>query len=201
MRLCFAISFLLWAASTHAVGQWMSILPDYVVVGITRIGEAPADVVVESAAGDSVHRRVGDCVGEFVIANFVRVEGEWFVEVRREGIGYLFACKRPQEAPFAAGPLANAYSAGLIGRDGKLTHDGRNAIAEHLLAIANAGHEYVAYTGAEKVDFVDMAKQGYLSPDLLQPVAGEDYSQIVVSSRGGALMVRTGFGEVVRWAY
>ncbi|WP_309380495.1 hypothetical protein [Cerasicoccus frondis] len=189
-------------ASAYGVGQaWVGILPDYVVVGITRIGDDPADVVIESATGQSMRRQVGGRIDGFDIEDVIRLQDEWFVEVCRDGVEYLFACKRPQEAPFVAGPLADAFNAGLIGRDGRLTSLGRNAIAENLLVIANAGQSYALNEGAHEVDFGRLAESGHISGKQLKSLVGEDYSGIIVSDRGGAIMVRTVFGEVVRWAY
>lgn len=202
MRCIFAVSGILLGATGLTAGQsWVTILPDYVVVGITRIGAEPADVVVESADGFSQRSQVGRYLGDLTIEDVVNLDGEWFVEVRRDGMDYLLARKRPQEAPFQAGPLADAFNAGMIGRDGRLTSEGRNAIAQNLLIIANAAHYYTSHTGADQADLARMAEDGFFEMDQLTPVIGEDYSQITVSRKGGAIMTRTVFGEVVRWAY
>ncbi|KAF0092872.1 MAG: hypothetical protein E1N59_3362 [Puniceicoccaceae bacterium 5H] len=73
------------------------------------------------------------------------------------------------------------------------------AAEDNLKQIAQTGMRYNIENGVSSVDYPTLVDEGYLRP--IEPVAGEDYSELVVYEDGGQLFVQFTDGTPVSWMY
>jgi len=72
------------------------------------------------------------------------------------------------------------------------------AITNNLRMIAAAGQQYILEEGAETVSYNQLVGEYFME---IQPVNGEDYTQLVISEEGGTIEVTTANGETVSFMY
>ncbi|GHB90032.1 type IV pilin protein [Cerasicoccus arenae] len=72
------------------------------------------------------------------------------------------------------------------------------AITNNLRQIAAAGQQYILEEGVVSVSYPKLADYFYAP---IQPVNGEDYSELVISEDGGVLEVTTDNGETISFSY
>lgn len=73
------------------------------------------------------------------------------------------------------------------------------AVMNNLRQIASAGQQYILSNGVPQVTYGQLVEAGYFND--IPPVAGEDYSTIIVSEEGGVIEVTLANGLVVEYRY
>lgn len=71
-------------------------------------------------------------------------------------------------------------------------------VLKNLKTVATAGTEYILENGVTQVDYPSLVGT-YFQP--INPVAGEDYSNLVVSSTGGTLSINQANGTTITLDY
>ncbi|MGB0372374.1 MAG: hypothetical protein ACPGN3_13655 [Opitutales bacterium] len=174
-------------SSDFEIVQLLSIEGKVVKIGLLRTADAK-----------KVYTQIGAELDGYKILGIAQIGKEQFVKTSKGEASFLFAKKRTDSAPFLDGPLLKSYENGLIDAQGLLTEKGARGIRNNLRQVASAGQQYILEEGATSVGYDKLLGEYF---NKIPPVAGESYEEIVVSERGGELVVKTLFGEEVSFRF